>query len=49
VTRVSLPLFIISCLILLGVAKIEAAGDPLVPIGDGAYQWVYDHIRSLQL
>jgi hypothetical protein len=49
VTRVSLPLFIISCLILWGGSKIEAAGDPLVPVGDSPYQWVYDHIRSLQL
>jgi len=49
VTRVLLRFFVISSLILLGGSKIEAAGDPLVPVGDDSYQWVYDHIRSLQL
>jgi len=49
VTRVLLCFFVISSLILLGGSKIEAAGDPLVPVGDDSYKWVYDHIRSLQL
>lgn len=44
-----LQFLLVVSVILLAGSKIEAAGEPLVPVGDDPHRWIYDHLRSLQL